>query len=155
MQTVPETGTRPDYSLIAVLPEHLGTFWPPAAEIMMKGMAREGAVPDELFPEIENALANRVAQLFVVWGPEKEPVAAFVGELLQDKNGAVVLVRGMGGARIRQWVHLHSELENWARFQGARKMVFEGPRAWGRLLDGYTMSGDGPPFLFEKGLLLQ
>ena len=87
-------------------------------------------------------------QLWVVW--DGEAVAAVIGtEIYVEGTGMnlarVVFTTGTGAAK---WTHLLSDIEDWARDQGAVKLEMMARKGWAKHLPAYKMTH----VLLEKDL---
>jgi hypothetical protein len=103
--------------------------WPLVASHIRKAVAySDGLVTAE--EHLKGAL-NGTKQLWVIWDGSCR--AAIITEII---NGTL-FIWALGGEGMKDWLHLHERLEEWAREQGCRGMNFWGREGWGRALDRF------------------
>jgi hypothetical protein len=113
--------------------EHVEIVWPLAEEYIERSVEHgDGTVTIE---NHRDAVFNDRRQLWLIWdeGHEKKCRAAIVTEII---NG-LLHIWALGGERMREWLHLHHDLERWARTQGCRGMNIWGRPGWQRALGAY------------------
>jgi hypothetical protein len=98
--------------------------------------------------DIWDAIENRSAQLWLVWG--EKPEAVCVTQLTDTAKGKQCHIWIMVGNGMENWMHLIAELEAWAKREGCTMMRHEARPGWSRILksQGYTM----PHVILEKEL---
>ncbi len=124
--------------LICIDPAIVPRVWP-----MVKPMIDRAynEVDDEIPATLFNDLcANRALLWLVSDMTAQRIVYAFITELYIRRSGLKVcrLVAG-SGERMSDWLHLQSELEQYARDEGCSKIVAEGRTGWSRALSGYSV----------------
>jgi hypothetical protein len=66
--------------------------------------------------------------------------AAAVTLLARTDRHLVCLITALGGSNMAKWLPLLSEIEGWARAEGAALVRFMGRPGWGRILENYRVS---------------
>ena len=66
--------------------------------------------------------------------------AAGVTLLVRTDRHLVCLITALGGENMESWFHLFSEVEDWARAEGAALIRIMGRPGWGRVLKNYHVS---------------
>lgn len=141
------TRVRVDAPILRQVPvPYLANVWPDIASWIASVVERsEGRWSVEM---MATQFLNGTWQLWVVW--DGAAVAAVIGtEVYTEGTGMtlarVVFTTGVGAAK---WSHLISEIEDWARGQGAVKLEMMARKGWAKHLQDYKMSH----VLLEKDL---
>jgi hypothetical protein len=124
--------------LICIDPAVVPRVWPMVKPLIDRAYAEVDA---EIPPTLFNDLCGNRALLWLVSNMiEQKVVYAFITELYIRRSGMKVcrLVAG-SGERMSDWLHLQSELEQYARAEGCSKIVAEGRTGWSRALSGYSV----------------
>lgn len=64
--------------------------------------------------------------------------AAATTTILETDRHSVCLVTACAGDDMPQWLPLFRQIEDWARFEGCKRVRIIGRRGWLRALDGYS-----------------
>ena len=70
----------------------------------------------------------------------EEIEAAAVTLLTRTDRHLVCLITALGGSNMERWLPLLSEIEHWARSEGAALVRVMGRPGWGRVLKNYHVS---------------
>jgi hypothetical protein len=70
----------------------------------------------------------------------QEIEAAAVTLLTRTDRHLVCLITALGGSNMERWLPLLSEIEDWARSEGAALVRVMGRPGWGRVLKNYHVS---------------
>jgi hypothetical protein len=70
----------------------------------------------------------------------QEIEAAAVTLLTRTDRHLVCLITALGGSNMERWLPLLSEIEDWARAEGAALVRVMGRPGWGRVLKNYQIS---------------
>lgn len=121
--------------LICCAPDKAHHFWH-----VVEGMIDRGYAPgDDIMPKdlLERIEANHVQ----LWLAVKDGLilAAMTTELVPMRSGLACWMCQCGGEHLPDWVHLHKEIEEFAKREGCVKVILRGRAGWMRLLDGYRV----------------
>lgn len=120
--------------LMCVAPYLLEDIWPMVEKKLDDGYAvGDEGVPDNIFERLHNGHAC----LWIVVDDQMRIPAAMVTEILLRRSGKVLWMTACGGARMAEWKHLLSEIEEYAKREGCVKVGMSGRFGWQRVLDGY------------------
>lgn len=152
MQTQPQpTAHSPSPSLAvepalqAIPPEHLGDVFPMIKDLMEGVAERSNGVLT--VPAMLHAFAHKKWFLWVVWDGS---VRGIVGtELHIARSGMrICSIHFCTGHGAKDWTHLLSEIEDWARANDCTRIDMLARKGWAKHLPEYRMSH----VLLEKDL---
>jgi hypothetical protein len=119
--------------LICIDPAQVHEFWPHAASLIKAAMEK-GRLSS--YAEVEHAVRNGNALLWLAWNGEKIKAAA-VTELTHANGEKFCTIVACGGRDRSQWLPLLVDLEAYGRTQGCNAMRIYGRRGWRKLLPDY------------------
>jgi hypothetical protein len=131
--------------LICIDPAQAHEFWPHAASLIKAAMEK-GRLSS--YAEVEHAVRNGNALLWLAWDGEKIKAAA-VTELTHANGEKFCTIVACGGRDRSQWLPLLADLEAYGRTQGCNAMRIYGRRGWRKLLPDYRTTR----VLLEKELV--
>lgn len=134
-----------DCALLCVDPEKVNEVWPHVEPLLATAMLRSGEMT---MADMLSRLQDRRLLLWLVWDGT-EIVSALVTELAQTISGKVCVIVAMGGKGRDRWLHLTSQLEEFARAEGCRAMRLYGRRGWKRVMRDYRETR----IILEKDLI--
>lgn len=125
-----------ELALARVPSEHVALVAPLVTPLLARALRRtQGRTSVESV--LEGALENRY-QLWVIASTVGDLLAALVTEVVEYGDGSKTCVIGLlGGVAMGRWMHLMSELEQWAREAGCTRLEVHGRRGWARMLKDY------------------
>lgn len=100
-----------------------------------------------LLSDLEVDVLTGRALLWLV-GDDKTITCAAVTQIQQSQASKVCMVLTCGGSRIRNWSHLLSGVEEYARGEGCDSVRFIGRKGWKRIYPEYREIG----VVFERKL---
>lgn len=122
-----------DCALLCVDPGKINEIWPHVEPLLKTAMLRAGEMT---MADMLARLQDRRLLLWLVWDGT-EIVSALVTELAETISGKVCVIVAMGGKGRERWLHLTSQLEEFARAEGCRAMRLYGRRGWKRVMRDY------------------
>lgn len=125
--------------LVRLPADGLELAWPllaPFVEQMAERFPDDWPVRETWRQGIEGILS-----FWVIWEPEERKAYGVVGTRLGEKvSGKRVLsIEIVGGEDHKRWVHLISDLEDYAKANGCQRVDIRGRGGWARSLDGYRL----------------
>jgi hypothetical protein len=142
----------------AVIPEKVPVFFPirkedlwvtwPAISEYLKG--RKGGFLDQwdIGSLLSEIMANPEMHLWVAWDQEIEGVMLVCFSSTPKQK--LLWITGVFCDNVRKYLHLHTNLEQWAAMQGAEAVLFEGAHPWSRLLRKFGYST--PRAMYRKDI---
>lgn len=125
----PATGSR--YAELVQIPHsHIDGAWKSAEPLLRKAHDRAECDSPERF---RDRLRARECDLWGVYLGGRMVAAA-----ISSIRGKTATIEAVGGALMRDWVHLVAEFEDLARANGMEQIEIEG-RDWSRVLSGYKV----------------
>ena len=131
--------------LICVDPVQVHEFWPHVASLIKAAMEK-GRLSS--YAEVEHAVRNGNALLWLAWNGEKIKAAA-VTELGHANGETFCTIVACGGHDRSHWLPLIAGLEAYGKGQGCAAMRIYGRRGWRKLLPDYRTTR----VLLEKPLV--
>ncbi len=119
--------------LICIDPAQAHEFWPHVASLIKAAMEK-GRLSS--YADVEHAVRNGTALLWLAWNGEKIKAAA-VTELTYANGEKFCTIVACGGHERSQWLPLIAGLEAYGRTQGCAAMRIYGRRGWRKLLPEY------------------
>jgi len=119
--------------LICIDPAQAHEFWPHAA-VLIKAAMEKGRLSS--YADVEHAVRNGTALLWLAWNGEKIKAAA-VTELTSANGETFCTIVACGGHDRGQWLPLIAGLEAYGRREGCAAMRIYGRRGWRKLLPEY------------------
>lgn len=114
-------------------PGDVDQIWPGVAKMIEEAYK----FADEIMPfDILDQLRSAHRQLWIVWNGEKV-TAAVMTRIIQLRSCRAVQVTAAGGTELEEWKDLLSLIEDFARYEGCRKVIIEGRPGWERLYKDY------------------
>jgi hypothetical protein len=68
-----------------------------------------------------------------------EVLTAVTTELVPMISGLACWIGQCSGRRMREWIHFHLKIEEYARAEGCVKTILRGRGGWGGVMDGYKV----------------
>ncbi len=118
--------------LVCVPPDRVREIWPHVSRWIKAAMERADI---SSFEQVERDTALGYNLLWLATDGKRIGAAAVTD--VQQTDRKVCLIVACGGERMKDWVHLISGLEDYAKAEGCTAMRIIGPRAWARMLEGY------------------
>ena len=144
-QTAHSTSPALAVKLSIVPQDHTDGVWPHVEGHLLKSYRR----CDQNIPlSLRYDLRNGIRQLWLLTRGDVTIVAAGVTSMHALRSGLALKIEHFGGSSMGEWLHLLEEVENYARSQGCKKVMWEGRKGWIRLLADYEVSA----FVMEKRL---
>ena len=122
--------------LICVDPRRIREIWPHAAELIHKAVRRTNLNHAR---DIEVDVLGGRGLLWLAWNGEAIEAAATTS-LIQTDTDKVCILTACGGADMRRWLPLLTQIEDYARNEGCACVRIYGRRGWQRVLDGYDVT---------------
>jgi hypothetical protein len=127
--------------LLCVDPAQVRDFWPHVEPLIKAACAR--GLHD--FGGTLRSLERGTALLWLVSDGE-EIFAALTTELHKLNERKVCFISTLGGRQHRQWVHLVSGIEDFARAEGCEAVLLMGRKGWLRAM---------PPSWRQRGIIME
>ena len=125
--------------------DYIDGIWPQAEPHLLRSYRRS----DQNIPvNLRDDLRNGMRQLWLLTQGDVTIVAAGVTCIVALRSGLALKIEHFGGSSLGQWLHLLEELEDYARHQGCKKVMWEGRKGWIRLLADYEVTA----WVMEKRL---
>lgn len=121
------------YSLICVPPDRVAEVWPHVRHWIQAAMERADI---SSFARVEADALSGANLLWIATDGQSISAAALT-DIQDTGRRKVCLLVANGGERMKDWIHLISGLEDYAKAEGCTAMRIVGPAAWTRVLDGY------------------
>jgi hypothetical protein len=128
-----------DYQAICVDPQFVETLFPQIKHHLQAAREAHG-----LEFHADATLADLKNKDMLLWLPVcgAEIFGACTTQLIKGDGGELIcLILGLGGAGMKQWLHLIEDIEQYARDEGCARMRIEGRRGWQRALPEYQRTG--------------
>ena len=131
---------------LSIVPQdHIDGIWPLAEGHLLKSYRR----CDQNIPlELRDDLRKGKRQLWLLTRGDVTIIAAGITTMFVLRSGPALKIEHFGGGFMGEWLHLLEEVENYARSQGCRKVMWEGRKGWIRLLADYDVTA----WVMEKRL---
>ncbi len=117
--------------LVCVNPNNVGNLWPHVRGIIKRAIDRGHT--DWGF--LERNLYSGSWLLWLIWDGEQIKGAVVTGLV-----GDACEIIACAGDDYREWIHLISEIEDYARAEGMTSMRLIGRRGWSRVLRDYKQT---------------
>ena len=130
---------------VAVPKIALPEVWPLVTHWIRRAMERADLGS---FDVVEADVFNDRALLWLVYDGPKT-LAAVVTKIVLTEKSRVCLILAVGGEGAKDWTHLLSDAERYARAEGCDAIRLFGRRGWQRLLPDYSARN----IVLEKRLL--
>lgn len=130
--------------LMCVPPEMVAEVWPFVGQFIVSAAVRGGGLH---LPEVIERLPDARALLWVI-EEDGAFVAALITQVEAGDDGTCCRIVALGGSGASDWVHLISQIEDYARDEGCVRVRFEGRHGWRRHLPDYRV----PRAVFEKDI---
>lgn len=137
--------TRPSAELLCVHPDHVPMVWPAVRDMLNAAYLKTDLCHTA---DLERDVLSGVGVLWLAASQGKIE-AAVVTVLNRTNSHLVCVITACGGASPRRWIHMLSQIECWAKSEGATKMRILGREGWLRLLESYRVSN----VVMEKSLV--
>jgi hypothetical protein len=119
--------------LACVPPDRVAEIWPHVRHWIKAAMERADI---SSFAQVE---ADALSGATLLWlATDGKRIGAVAVTDVQQTDRKICLIVACGGERMKEWLHLISGLEEYARAEGCEAMRIIGPRAWARVLEGYV-----------------
>lgn len=130
--------------LVCINPLRAHEIWPHVSPLLKAACRRTGL---NAFSDIEADILAGRSLLWMAWnGCAVEAAAATV--LINSEIGKVCVITACGGSRMRHWLPLLRQIEDYARNEGCACVRIYGRKGWLRVLDGYEQKY----VIMDKGL---
>lgn len=125
---------RSSAELLCIEPGQLtAAVWPACRHLIERAILKTGLAD---FAKIERDVLEGRHLLWLVWN--KETIEAAVTTELAIANGVkTCVIVACSGAQRERWLHLISQIEDYARAEDCSSLRIIGRRAWERELDGF------------------
>lgn len=108
-------------------------LWPGVAKMIEEAYT----FADEIMPpDILDQLRSGHRQLWIVWDG-RQVLAAVMTRIVQLRSCKACQITAAGGKEADAWKHLITLIEDFARYEGCRKVTIEGRPGWERLFPAY------------------
>lgn len=128
--------TRPSAELLCVHPDHVPMVWPAVRDMLHKAHLKTDLGHSA---DLEGDVLGGNGVLWLA-ACEGKIEAAAVAVLTRTDVHKVAVITCVGGAKMRRWLHMLSEVEAWAKAEGAAKIRIFGRKGWLRILEDYRVS---------------
>lgn len=130
--------------LLCVHPDHVPLVWP-----AVRDMLRAAHLKNDLghTADLEGDVLSGNGVLWLASTDSKIDAAA-VTVLTRTDLHMVCVITAVGGSNRGRWLHMLSEIEAWAKSEGAAKIRIFGRKGWVRVLESYRVSS----VVMEKAL---
>lgn len=119
--------------LVCIDPLRTHEIWPHVSPLLKAACRRTGL---NAFSDIEADILAGRSLLWLAWnGHAAEAAAATV--LINSEIGKVCVITVCGGSRMKRWLPLLGQIEDYARNEGCACVRIYGRKGWLRVLDGY------------------
>lgn len=126
-------------NLICIPPEEVYKIWHgPVHDMIDAGFA---AFDVPMPVDILEQLKYGTRLLWVAADEEAEIVAAALTQIFPMRSGLVCKVLECGGEKMREWISLRDQIEQYAKREGCGRVMIEGRPGWARMLPDYAMIG--------------
>lgn len=124
-------------TLACVDPAQVERFWPLAERFIASAYKHNHqSVPDELLTELRER--RKLLWLAV---DDNMLIGAIVTGIYDTIGGRTLKMLECGGESMPRWLHLHREIEDYAKAEGCGRVLIEGRLGWARKLEGYRPVG--------------
>ena len=110
-------------------PEHIPEIWPAVEGFIDSTLLDNGHVT------LENVYENLLNKTFQLWTPYTDKIDAAVVTTIYNVRGRKnCTIISCGGTNMKDWIHLISLIEDWARDNDCVQLKVYGRRGWARVL---------------------
>lgn len=129
-----------------VLPEVLGSALRVSGGYLMAGLSTE---EDMTLEAVTDGLVAGTLQLWIVMEDE-DVIGAFLTRVVPEGDEKALDVGALGGRNILSWGKAISrEMTEFAKFVGARRIIFKGRKALLRAYEGFNIVGEDSPGVYQ------
>lgn len=119
--------------LLCVAPPDVEQYWPAVEHLLRRAIERVGLSD---FDDVTSALFTGSHLLWIAT-EDDEVAAACTTELRKINDHLICVIVACGGAGMPKWLHLISQIEDYAKAEGCKSMKIIGRPGWERVLDGF------------------
>jgi hypothetical protein len=131
--TATEGALSSSAELICVDPQRVHEIWPHVSPLLAAACRRTGL---NAFSEIESDILAGRSLLWGAWnGSAIEAAAATV--LINSEIGKVCIITVCGGSRMKRWLSLLGQIEDYAKHEDCARIRIYGRKGWLRVLEGF------------------
>ena len=125
-------------SLVCVPPDEVWKIWPGRVhELVDSAFARADVpMPDDIAEQLK--YGTRLLWLVI---DKDQILAALLTQLFPMRSGLVLKLLEGGGEKMSNWLHLKSQIEDYAKREGCVRVIVEGRPGWARVLPDYEVVG--------------
>ena len=129
-------------NLIQIPTASVGATWPALLPHLSKAFKYEGGNIVEASKK--KRIQDEMAQLWAVVDDEAKPKPKVMGALItrldkQESGELFAIVEILGGEDLKEWVHLRSQIEAWAKAEGCTCVQLWARKGWARHLQDYKI----------------
>lgn len=121
-------------SLVCVPPHDVPKLWPGCVTMIDAGFAASDMLmPDDILEQ----LTKGTRLLWLAVDKDHRILSAMMTQLFPMRSGMLCKMMECGGERLREWKHLRTQIEEYAKREGCDRVLVEGRPGWSRILDDY------------------
>ncbi|MEH2513935.1 hypothetical protein V1291_005289 [Nitrobacteraceae bacterium AZCC 1564] len=121
--------------LICVAPDRVHEFWPHVSDLIHRAIRRTNLSHSQ---DIDFDVLNGDGLLWIAWNGSAVEAAATTSLIETDAEKVCVLT-ACGGAKMRRWLGLLGQIEDYAKAEGCSRVRIFGRKGWVRVLERYRI----------------
>jgi hypothetical protein len=124
--------------LVCIPPSDVAKIWDGTVRDMIDvGFAASDVpMPDDILGE----LTEGTRQLWLAVNGEARIKAAMLTQIFQMRSGKALKMMECGGTELAKWVHLHAQIEQYAKTEGCDRVLVVGRPGWRGVLRDYRVT---------------
>jgi hypothetical protein len=124
--------------LVCIPPSDVAKIWDGTVRDMIDAgfAASDVPMPDDLLEQMKNG--TRLLWLAVT--ADAKIVAAMLTQIFPMRSGKALKMMECGGTELARWMHLHAQIEQYAKTEGCDRVLVVGRPGWRGVLRDYRVT---------------